>query len=371
MLENKKLKVLQVLPALESGGVERGTLELAKYLVEHGHESIVISAGGRLTNDLIRDGSKHIKWEIGRKSLFTFMLVRRLRKLLIEQSIDILHVRSRFPAWVCYLAWKSIEPNQRPKFITTVHGAYSVSWYSAVMLKGEKVIVVSDMIKNYVLSHYSVDPTKICRIYRGVDTKKYRSGYQPKEKWLLRWRKAFPQLQEKFVITLPARITRGKGHADFIELIALLKKQSLNVHGLIVGDAQENKKKLLLELESLVEEKSLVESISFLGHRSDLRKVMAVSNVVVSMSLQPEAFGRTAIEGLSLGVPVIAYAHGGVEEQMSAVFPEGKVEVGHIQQAADLITKWAIDPPKVPREHPFSLQNMLNETMGVYLNKAY
>lgn len=361
------LRIVQVLPALESGGVERGTLELARYLVDKGHQSIVISAGGRLVDQLIRQGSKHIQWSIGRKSLFTFRLVFRLRRFLQEQEIDILHVRSRFPAWICYLAWKGMDPATRPKLVTTVHGPYSVSRYSSVMMKGEHVIVVSDMIRDYVLKNYTVNPEKVHRIYRGVSSSKFPFGFTPSDKWLSEWYQDYPQTKETFIITLPARITRRKGQQDFIELLALLKSQSVEVLGLVVGEAKKGKTAFLDELKKLAEEKQVSDRLCFVGHRSDLREVMAISDIVLSMSREPEAFGRITIEALSLGVPVIAYAHGGVEEQLTAVFPQGRVDVGNIEQAADRVISWIKQPPVVPNEHPFKLQNMLEQTIDVYL----
>jgi hypothetical protein len=152
------LTVLQVLPALDSGGVERGTLEVGAYLSANGHRSIVISAGGRMVNLLEKQGSEHHAWPIGKKSLLTLKLVHQLRKFLEKENVDILHVRSRFPAWIAYLAWKKMNPKTRPAFLTTVHGPYSVSPYSEVMTKGERVIVISDMIREYVTSQYKIKP---------------------------------------------------------------------------------------------------------------------------------------------------------------------------------------------------------------------
>jgi len=368
-MNTPSLRIVQVLPALESGGVERGTLELARHLVDTGHHSIVISAGGRMVDKLIRQGSKHIQWSIGHKSLFTFRLVFRLRRFLQEQKIDILHVRSRFPAWVCYLAWKGMDPATRPKLVTTVHGPYSVSRYSSVMMKGEHVIVVSDMIRDYVLKNYKVNPEKVHRIHRGVSSSKFPFSFAPSDKWLSEWYQDYPQTKGKFIITLPARITRWKGQQDFIELLALLKSKSVDVFGLVVGEAKKGKTAFLEELKKLAEEKQVSDGLCFVGHRSDLREVMAISDIVLSMSREPEAFGRTTIEALSLGVPVIAYAHGGVEEQLTAVFPQGRVDVGDIEQAADRVISWIKQPPVVPKEHPFSLQNMLEQTLGVYLKQ--
>ena len=118
----KKLTVVQILPALESGGVERGTLEVGRYLVQNGHRSIVISAGGRMVEQLRREGSEHIAWDVGAKSLWSLRFVPRLRRFLRDNQVDILHARSRMPAWLAWLAWRGMEPIHRPRFVTTVHG---------------------------------------------------------------------------------------------------------------------------------------------------------------------------------------------------------------------------------------------------------
>ncbi|HYN53766.1 MAG TPA: glycosyltransferase, partial [Methylotenera sp.] len=181
---NRKLTVVQVLPALQSGGVERGTLEVGKYLVEQGHRSIVISDNGRLVNQLIEEGSEHIHWPIGRKSLLTLRFIPHLIAFLKDNEVDVLHVRSRFPAWICYLAWKIMPVSKRPHLITTVHGTYSISPYSAIMTKGEQVIVISKMIRDYVLKNYRVNPDKLHLNYRGVDEQSFPYAYQPTKEWL-------------------------------------------------------------------------------------------------------------------------------------------------------------------------------------------
>jgi hypothetical protein len=149
----KKLTVVQMLPELESGGVERGTLEMGKYLVEHGHRSIVIASGGRMVDKLKEEGSEHIDWPVGKKSLSTIRYIKKVRAFLKSEKPDILHLRSRLPAWIGYLAWKKLPLGNRPKLVTTVHGRYSVSKYSSVMVRGEKIIAVSEMIRQYILDN--------------------------------------------------------------------------------------------------------------------------------------------------------------------------------------------------------------------------
>lgn len=367
MAEDRKLTVLQVLPALQSGGVERGTLEVAQALVERGHRALVMSDGGRLVEALVASGAEHFEWPIGRKSLKTLWLVGKLRRFLVEQRVDIVHARSRVPAWIVYLAWRGMAPATRPRFVTTVHGPYSVSPYSAVMTRGERVIVISEMIRDYVLTNYpKTDPHKLRLIYRGVDPAAFPYRYRPPQAWLDDWYAQHPETQDKRLLTLPARITRWKGQEDFIELLAQIKNAAPDAHGLIVGETKDRKDHFLAELRSKAEALGIADRISFVGHRSDLREIMAISRIVFSLSREPEAFGRTTVEALSLGVPVIGYNHGGVREQLLAILPEGGVPVGRIQEAAATALRWLENPPDIPAEQPFTLERMLSHTLKVY-----
>ncbi|MFA6041009.1 MAG: glycosyltransferase family 4 protein [Methylophilus sp.] len=365
---SKSLTVLQVLPALESGGVERGTLEVAKYLVEKGHRSIVMSAGGRLVQQLVAEGSEHSTWSIGKKSIKTLLLVKKLRNYLVEQKVDILHVRSRMPAWICYLAWRSMPAAIRPKLVTTVHGPYSVSPYSAVMTKGERVIAISEMIRAYILQHYSKTPAEHIRlIYRGVDAKVFTHGFKPDAQWLTAWYAQYPHMQGKRLLTLPARLTRWKGQEDFIFMIAQLVADGVAVHGLIVGEAQASKQDFLKHLQSQVHAFGLDQHVTFVGHRADVREVMAISTVVYSLAKQPEAFGRTTLEALSMGVPVIGYDHGGVHEQLQALLPQGAIAVENQQQLLTVTQQFLTQAPVVKRNTTFTLQAMLDKTYAVYM----
>ena len=182
------MKVLQILPELNSGGVERGTLELASYLVEMGHEALVVSNGGRLVESLEKSGARHIAMPVHRKSLSSLFQVRSFRKLLEKEKPDILHIRSRAPGWIAYLAWRGMNKATRPHLVSTVHGFYSVNRYSAVMTKGERIIAVSESIRKYILDNYpDVKEDKIAVIHRGLDPAAYPKGYSPPAEWLEHW----------------------------------------------------------------------------------------------------------------------------------------------------------------------------------------
>lgn len=366
----RSLTVVQVLPSLSSGGVERGTLELGAYLSKMGHRSIVISAGGRMVSKLESEGSEHINWPIGKKSLFTLSLVNRLKHFLETEKVDVLHVRSRFPAWIAYMAWSMMQADKRPALVSTVHGPYSVSKYSAVMTKGQRVIVISNMIREYAIKNYDAKPENLRLIYRGVDTSTYHHNYQASEQWRQNWFNQHPNTKGKKLLTLPARVTRWKGQEDFIQLLSFVKQQRNDVHALIVGEVKKGKSKYFSKLKALASSLGIADMITFTDHRDDIKEIMSISSLVYSLSTEPEAFGRTTIEALTLGVPVIGYNHGGVSEQLAAMLPEGAVEVGNYTEAGVLTLSWLNSAPTVAANKLFTLDNMLSSTLKVYRELA-
>jgi glycosyltransferase involved in cell wall biosynthesis len=361
------MKVLQILPELNSGGVERGTLEVADYLVKMGHEALVVSNGGRLVEQLEKSGARHITMPVDKKNLSSLFQIRPFRKLLEKEKPDILHIRSRIPGWIAYLAWQGMDKATRPRLVSTVHGFYSVNRYSAVMTKGERVIAVSESIKKYILDNYpKVEEEKVTVIHRGVSLQEFDSDFKPDEGWLNDWHKEHPDFEGKIILLLPGRVTRWKGQNDFIQMISALKKDGLNVSGLIVGETHPKKIEFETELRRLVNELSLEKEILFLGHRSDIKEVMAVSDIVYSLPSDPEAFGRVSLEAMALGKPVVAYQHGGVEEQLLVAFPKGLVPINDITLAIDR-TKDILKArykPSIPVD--FTLDKMLTSTLEVY-----
>ena len=359
------MKVVQLLPELESGGVERGTTELARHLVSHGHESIVISGGGRLVHGLEKEGTHHVALPIGKKRLSTLLLVPKLRRWLEAEKPDILHLRSRVPAWIAWLAWRGMNPQTRPRLVTTVHGFNSVNRWSEIMTCGERVICVSDSIRKFVLEHYpKAAPEKLRVIHRGVEPADYPHGWKPSAEWRAKFDEEFPETRGKTLITLPGRITRLKGHEDFFRILAELR--DLPVHGVIAGGAQAKKQAYLEEIQALAESSGLKDRVTFTGNRSDLKNILAISDVVLSLTSQPESFGRTTLEALSLGVPVAGYDHGGVGEQLDLLFPAGKIPPGDTASAVKTLRQFLETRPSVPDRHPFTLQRMLDQTVEVY-----
>ena len=366
-MAGRKLSVLQILPELESGGVERGTLEVARALVEHGHRSLVVSAGGRLVEQLRIEGSEHIAWDVGRKHLATLRWIRPLRRLLRDERIDIVHVRSRLPGWILEFALRGMPPDERPVRISTVHGLYSVSRYSAIMTRGERVIAVSNTVRDYIRNNYpQYPPERIEVIPRGVDPAEFPCGYRPTEAWQHAFFEQFPNARERILLTLPGRLTRLKGHHEFIRLIRTLVQEGQPVHGLIVGGEDPRRQAYAQELREAVAQQRLEEHITFTGARSDMREIYAISQIVFSLSCKPESFGRTVVEALSMGVPVIGWDHGGVGEVLDDIYPPGAVP---LQDQTALVTRTLelLDrPPLVPAENSYTLDKMLDRTLALY-----
>lgn len=367
LAKRNRLTILQTLPALNSGGVERGTLEIARALVAAGHRSIVVSNGGHLVEQLEREGSEHITMPVHRKSLASLFQIRPFRRLLIELKPDIVHARSRIPAWIAWLALRKINRTQRPRFVTTVHGMYSVSPYSAIMTKGEIVIAVSDAVLTYIRKNYPKCPdSRIKLIYRGADTTEFPFHLQPTSDWLMQWQKDFPELTDKTILAFPGRIAPVKGHESFLTLISTLAQENQSIHGLIIGGAEPARKDYERMLHDQIQSLGMQDRISFTGHRQDIAEVLSQADLVLSLRTTPEAFGRTTLEPLRIGKPVIGWDEGGVGEILRKIFPFGAVKAHDMESLKAKVRLW-LAKPTYPRESDaFQLSTMCTETLFVY-----
>jgi len=364
-MPSRPLTVLQVLPALDSGGVERGTLDVGRALVAAGHRSLVMSAGGRLVPKLLAEGSEHLQRDVGRKSLATLRHIWPLRRVLGSEGIDVVHVRSRLPAWIVWLAWRSLPRCSRPRLVTTVHGPNSVSRYSEVMTFGERVIAASAYIDAYISQHYAVETPRIRVIPRGVDPEEFSYGYEPPRAWLEETLKEFPEFQGKRLLLIAGRITRLKGHEHFLELVRRLVETGEPVHGVMVGDVHAGRESYGKELTGLVRSYDLSAHITQTGHRSDIRNWLAIADVVYTLS-RVEAFGRTTAEALSLGRPTIGFETGGTTEILKAIYPAGLVPLGDMDALVARTREFLRAAPPVPPNQPFTLQRMTDATLAVY-----
>lgn len=357
------MKIVQLLPALNEGGVERGTVELNREFVKLGHESIVISNGGKQAERIDIDGGKHITFDVASKNPFTVISrVYGLRKLLKELNPDVIHARSRVPAWLACLANKTLHI----PFVTTVHGFNSVNAYSKVMTYGDRVICVSNSIKEHIKRYYKTPEEKITVIPRGVDLEKFNLenvGYD--------FMKSFSKqygLEGKFVVTVVGRITQLKDIETFIQAVALVKQNVPNIKALIVGGVQKDKENYFESLKKLVKELELDNEVIFTGSQNNVAEIYTLSDVVVSASKKPESFGRSVAEAIAMNTPVIATNHGGVLD----IIREGTngyfVPIGDPEELASAIVKARVlkFDGYAYIQHNFSLGQMVEKTINVY-----
>ena len=370
---SSQLTIVQLLPQLNAGGVERGTLEINRALVAEGHRSIVISGGGQLVPQLQNEGGEHVQMQVWKKSPLTLANVGKLRRWMRDVQPDIMHARSRVPAWVTWLAWRKMAAASRPRFMTTAHGMNRPNVYSKIMTYGEQVIAVSNTCRDFLLNNYpDTDPSKVEVVHRGVDPVEFPYSHRPSESWMQQWHEKHPELRDKFVACVPGRVTRFKGHLDFIKAIRLLKDQGTIIHGVIAGGEDPRRTNYSNELRARITELGLNDQITFTGHRSDIKDVISACDVSVSTSIKPpESFGRAVLESVRLGKITLGYAHGGVGEVLSTVYPEGCVPLQDVDFLASRLFEaksGTIQPP--PENREFLLKTMQDKTMAIYKRLA-
>ncbi len=363
------MNVMHLLPSLSSGGVEQVVLELCQGLCAAGVTCTVVSAGGAMVEAIEAAGARHICRPIGKKRLSTLLQVRRMAALLREEKPDILHLHSRVPAWVGYLACKLLKAEERPAIVTSFHGFHSVNAYSGIMAKGDKVIAVSECMREHILANYPRTPEGAIRVIpNSVDTEQNHPDYQPTEAWWKQWRQDYSELEGRYTLCLPGRITRLKGATHLIPLLRELRGRGIPAHAVIVGETKKGKEAYRDELVQAFAEAGLAENVSWTGHRSDLRDVLVACDVTLSLTLQPESFGKTTLEALALGRPVAGYEHGGVGEQLNVFLPEGRVPTGDPHAMAELLAQWYTQrpKPKLPVPAPYRRADMIAAHLELY-----
>lgn len=321
--------VLQVVPSLVTGGVERGAVDIAAAVVEAGATAIVASEGGPMERELKRAGALHLTLPLASKNPFVmYRNVHRLVRLIRTYKVDILHARSRAPTWSARAAARRSGCH----LVTTFHAPYNQRnflkrRYNAIMLSGERVIAISDFIAEHIRQNYKVDPAKIEVIHRGVDLRSFDPERVSAERMIKLagdWR--LPDGVP--FIMLPARLTRWKGHTLLLK--ALTHLRDLEFRCALVGSDQ-GRSAYRNELEGLIKRYELADRTFILDHCNDMPAAYMLADVVVSASSDPEGFGRVVSEAQALGRPVVASDHGGAREQVipgrtAFLFPTGDAE---------------------------------------------
>lgn len=353
------MNILQVLPELRSGGVERGTVDLARYLKKNGHGAVVVSAGGPMAGELTKQGIRHYKLPVHKKNPLTlFQCVRALSKIVRDEKIDIIHARSRVPALVAFL----VSRRTQVPFITTCHGFYSKHFLSHVMGWGKLVIVASHVIGKRMRDDFKVPYERIRLIHRGVNLEEFQ----------MRSPEAFSD-SKTITVGLVGRITPIKGHPLFLKAMARVARVYPNLKIQIIGEAPkiQYKEELLL----LTKKLGLAGCTEFLGTRYDIPELLSRMNVLVVPSVGEEAFGRVAIEAGACGVPVVATRIGGLIDIIENEKEGLLVPPDDARLLAEAVIELIKEPAKAAQmakalrekiEREFTLELMFRKTLAVY-----
>lgn len=309
------MNILQVIPNLETGGAERTTIEIAEALVREGHTALVASEGGTMEAELREAGGELIRLPLGSKSPLTIWEnANRLAALIGHRGVDLVHARSRAPAWS---ALRAARRTGVP-FVTTYHGTYNARsalkrWYNSVMARGDRVIANSQFIHDHIILEHGTGTPPITVIPRGVDIE----AFTPDDDTLARGaqlRRHWGVSDREFLILLPARLTRWKGQTLAIQALGILKARGEIVPHLILAGSDQGRAGFHAELEKLASDLGVGPSVVFAGHCRDMPGAFAACDIALNPSLDPEAFGRTAAEASAAGKPVIVADHGGARE---------------------------------------------------------
>lgn len=360
------MRIAQILPELHEGGVERGVIETNREFTLLENDSHVISAGGRLVEQLVYDGGHHHELDVCSKNILTAPLrSSKLSKLLDLVNPDIVHTRSRVPAWLAYWANKK---RKRP-FVTTVHGLNSVNRYSKIMTSGDRVICVSEVVRDYIIKNYNTDPDIIRVIQRGVDMNQF-NPQQIDTVSVSKIRDKF-NLHGKLVITSVGRITWLKDYETFIKSMARLCQHTPEAVGLIVGGYRKDKSDYFKSLQQLVADYKLEGRIIFAGSQEDITSIYALSDIVVNASLKMGNMGRTVVEALALGTPVIATTFEGlrniVDDDKNGYVIKNK-DVNGLADALIRTLRTSFTPEAIRETIPeeYTLDHMVKSILGVY-----
>tara|TARA_R110002072_G_scaffold5036_4_gene33934 strand:+ start:315 stop:1445 length:1131 start_codon:yes stop_codon:yes gene_type:complete len=309
------MNILQVIPRLDTGGAERTTIEIAEALVREGHGAFVASEGGRLEDELAATGASLVRLPMDSKSPWGLVSnVRALVKLIRSEAIDVVHARSRAPAWS---ALRAARATGIP-FVTTYHGSYNAAsglkrFYNSVMARGDRIIANSGFIEAHILAEHDTDPARITMIPRGVDIERFSGSGEARTRGrdlAIAW--GLPD--DRIIGVLPARLTRWKGQTVAIEALARMKAEGQPLPLLLLVGDDQGRSAYREELEALIASHDLTGDVRLMGHQGDMPAVYALADFALNPSTDPEAFGRTAAEASAAGLPVIVADHGGARE---------------------------------------------------------
>lgn len=336
-MAQRPLTVLQVIPALDAGGAERTAVDVAAAVVSAGGKAWIATKGGRLAGEAEKRGAKIVSGDFASKNpLQIWNNAGAIADLVRREDISIIHARSRAPAWSAYIAARRTGR----KFVATYHGIYNANgflkrYYNAIMTRGQAIIANSQFTADHVLREHHPDPSRLFVIPRGIDIKAFTPANVSEER-ISDIRKQWGLKPGKPVIVMPGRLTRWKGQLCFVE--ALSRLEDRNFEAVMVGDAQE-RDDYVSELREAVDQAKLMQLVRIPGHCSDMPAAFMVADVIVAPSIEPEAFGRVAVEAQAMGKPLVASKLGAQTETVVDGVTGFLFEPGNADALAAAISK--------------------------------
>lgn len=371
---HKKPVVMQIIPELGAGGAEQGCIDIAAALTDAGAVSIVVSNGGARVPELARSSTLHINLPVHTKNpVQMWRNIGALRQLIRKYNVDIVHARSRAPAWS---AWRACMGTDA-RFMTTCHAPYNTHgkmkrFYNSSIARGERVIAISNYVAEYLTDTFRLDSRTIRLIHRGVALEKFHPTAVSPER-MIKLNREWRVPDGANVIMLPGRLTRWKGHGVLIEAMNLLKRNDLFC--VLIGSDQ-GRTEYRQELEALIHTKGLESKVRLVDHCNDMPAAYMMSNVVISASTDPEGFGRIPIEAQAMGRPIIATDHGGARETIKRGETGWLVPPGDAQALANAIEEALSLTPNQRAilatramahiAENFTREKMSHETLAVY-----
>ena len=370
----KKLKLMQILPSMRSGGVEQGTLDVANYLASLEIKNYICSNGGQMLSYLNKKNVTHINLPVHSKNFFMMPFVaKKINSILKERGINILHFRSRAPSWLL-----PFLNNINLKTVSTFHNVYGNQnvfkrVYNSQLGKVDKIVAISNYVKYAIINNYNLNEEKITVINRGIDTDYFDSGVK-KEEHLIKFIKKFNIDLEKKIILYPGRLTAWKGQIEFLNIIECFKGESVMFY--FVGD--DKNKSYLESFNKKINNKNLNIECRILGHlnKEELKIMYLCSNLVISAPLKPEGFGRVISESLSMKKVILAYNIGGAKDQLSSLDEIYKIEnqdnnemISKIKTVLNFDENHILNLGNIARNHVinnFSKKNMLSSYLNLY-----
>ena len=352
--------VAQILPSLDSGGVERGTIEVANYLSELKVKNNIISNGGHLINEINKNYTTHFELAVHSKNFFSYpTIANKLKKIIMDQNVNIVHVRSRAPAWIL-----SFIKNKNFRTISTFHNVYSGNSYfkkiyNKQLSRVDQIVAISNYVKNEICTKYNLDSKKIKVINRGVDVKYFEKQILDSE--IDKIINKFQIDISKKLILYPARLTNWKGQIEFLEIFSKMQNRDYLLY--FVGDTknQSYTEKLQNKIQSLM----LSNNCKIIGNlsRDDLKILYHLSSIIASFPIQAEGFGRIISEALIMKKKILSFNYGGVRDQLEKLDDIYKVDP---HKYSDIATKLQ-NILKLDDEKFFNISSFSKE----YISKSF